>query len=203
MNSFNIHISGVGGQGVGLLSEIILRAADHGGHHVKSVDTHGLAQRGGVVVSQVRIGDKVFSPLIPAYQADLAISLERHEAMRASATMLKDNGRLIFYDTVWQPLTVRLNEAPEVTAKDIHAFCRQRGITVESVFKPDLADIRMQNIAVLAMICMHQMVPGIDHEHYLAAMGDLMTGAMHAQNTALFEKHAKKKHSPLGATGCG
>jgi indolepyruvate ferredoxin oxidoreductase beta subunit len=192
MNSFNIHISGVGGQGVGLLSEIILRAADHGGHHVKSVDTHGLAQRGGVVVSQIRIGDKVFSPLIPAYQADLAISLERHEAMRASAMMVKDNGRLIYYDTVWQPLPVRLNEAPEVTAKDIQAFCRQRGITVESVFQPDLPDIRMQNIALLATICMQQMVPGIAHAHYLAAMGDLLAGAMHAQNSALFEKHAKK-----------
>ena len=56
MNIFNIHLCGVGGQGIGLLSEIILRAADHAGHAAKAVDTHGLAQRGGIVVSQIRLG---------------------------------------------------------------------------------------------------------------------------------------------------
>ena len=61
MKAFNIYLTGVGGQGIGLISEIIMRAADHGGHPVKSVDTHGLAQRGGIVVSQIRIGETVFS----------------------------------------------------------------------------------------------------------------------------------------------
>ncbi|MBW2538534.1 MAG: 2-oxoacid:acceptor oxidoreductase family protein, partial [Deltaproteobacteria bacterium] len=54
MNSFNVYMTGVGGQGIGLLSEILLRAADHAGHTVKGVDTHGLAQRGGIVVSSLR-----------------------------------------------------------------------------------------------------------------------------------------------------
>jgi len=56
---------GVGGQGIGLLSEVLLRAVDYAGLRVKAVDTHGLAQRGGVVVSNLRMGDNVFSPLIP------------------------------------------------------------------------------------------------------------------------------------------
>jgi pyruvate/2-oxoacid:ferredoxin oxidoreductase beta subunit len=64
MKAFNVYLTGVGGQGIGLIGEIILRAADHGGHPVKSVDTHGLAQRGGIVVSQIRFGENVFSPLI-------------------------------------------------------------------------------------------------------------------------------------------
>ena len=186
MNQFSIYISGVGGQGIGLLSEIILRAADHGGHRVKSVDTHGLAQRGGVVVSQIRIGDKVFSPLIPAGQADLAISLERHEAMRSAATMLKPEGALIYYDTVWQPLSVRLNEEHTVVCEDIEQMCRQRGIAVTSVFRGDLQDIRMQNIAMLAEISDRQMIPGVEKEHYLSAMGDLMTGSMLASNLNIF-----------------
>ena len=114
MKAFNIYLTGVGGQGIGLISEVILRAADHGGHPVKSVDTHGLAQRGGIVVSQIRIGENVFSPLVPAGQADLVISLERHEALRAGGTVLKENGCLIYYNTVWQPLSVRLNETAEV-----------------------------------------------------------------------------------------
>ena len=76
MKTFNVYLTGVGGQGIGLISEAVLRAADHAGHRVKSVDTHGLAQRGGIVVSQIRMGDSVYSPLIPEGQADLAISLE-------------------------------------------------------------------------------------------------------------------------------
>jgi indolepyruvate ferredoxin oxidoreductase beta subunit len=123
MKAFNIYLTGVGGQGIGLISEIILRAADHAGQPVKSVDTHGLAQRGGIVISHIRIGDNVFSPLIPSGQADLGISLERHEALRAVATVLKARGHLIYYNTVWQPLSVRLNEAAGVTEKDIQDLC--------------------------------------------------------------------------------
>lgn len=55
MKSYNVYMSGVGGQGIGLLSEVLLRAADYAGYRVKAVDTHGLAQRGGIVVSQVRM----------------------------------------------------------------------------------------------------------------------------------------------------
>ena len=59
MNAFNVYMTGVGGQGIGLLSEILLRAADHAGHTVKGVDTHGLAQRGGIVVSSLRFGETI------------------------------------------------------------------------------------------------------------------------------------------------
>jgi indolepyruvate ferredoxin oxidoreductase, beta subunit len=199
MKAFNVYLTGVGGQGIGLISEIILRAADHAGHPVKSVDTHGLAQRGGIVVSHIRIGDNVFSPLISAGQADLGISLERHEALRAAATVLKRNGHLIYYNTVWQPLSVRLNEAAEVNEKDIQELCRARGIGVTSVFRADLPDIRMQNMAVLATIHRHRLVPGINIDHYQSAMADLMAGAMLDRNMAIFTDHqAQSKIRPKG-----
>lgn len=192
MKAFNVHLSGVGGQGIGLISEIILRAADHAGHPVKSVDTHGLAQRGGIVVSQIRIGDGVFSPLISDGQADLAICLERHEAMRAAGSALTANGCLVTYDTVWQPLSVRLNEAPEVSAADVKALCDARGIRLVSVRAPDLPDIRMQNVVVLAEIHRQGLIPGIDRDHYEAAMEDLMAGVMLQQNRELFAKRLTK-----------
>ncbi len=188
MKAFNVYLTGVGGQGIGLISEIILRAADHAGFPVKSVDTHGLAQRGGIVVSQIRIGDKVFSPIIPAGQTDLVVSLERHEAFRAAGTVLKDNGSLIYYDTVWQPLSVRLNQTAEVAESDVQNLCRERGIQVIAVFHEDLPDIRMQNMAVLAEIHGHRLIPGIDLKHYQTAMADLMSGAMLAENRGLFDK---------------
>ncbi|MFH1985567.1 MAG: 2-oxoacid:acceptor oxidoreductase family protein [Pseudomonadota bacterium] len=187
MKAFNIYLTGVGGQGIGLISEIILRAADHGGHPVKSVDTHGLAQRGGIVVSHIRIGDNAFSPLIPAGRTDLVISLERHEALRGAATALKDNGCLIYYNTVWQPLSVRLNETAEVTESDIRDLCRARGIRVISVFHEELPDVRMQNMAVLSEIHRHGLIPGIELKHYQLAMADLMAGTMLTENQGLFD----------------
>ena len=190
MTIFNIYLCGVGGQGIGLISEIILRAGDHAGQRVKSVDTHGLAQRGGIVVSQIRMGTRVQSPLIPAGQADLAVCLERHEALRAAGTMLKETGTLIYYDTVWQPLSVRLDQAAEVTGEMVQALCRKRGVTVRSVFQPDLPDIRMQNMAVLADLCRHGSIPLVASEHYRTAMADLMAGDRLKTNLALFNRCA-------------
>ena len=188
MNAFNIYLTGVGGQGIGLISETILRAADHAGHRVKSVDTHGLAQRGGIVVSRIRIGDAVYSPLIPRHNADLVISLERHEALRAAELILKEGGDLIYYDTVWQPLAVRLDEAGEVSTEDIQKYCSGRGIRVFSVFDPQLPDIRMQNMAVLGDIAHHRLIPDVDRPHFESAMVDLMAGKMLERNQAIFER---------------
>lgn len=192
MKVFNIHLAGVGGQGIGLLSEIILRAADRAGHPVKSVDTHGLAQRGGIVVSQIRIGDSIFSPLIANRQADLAVTLERHEALRAAGSALRNNGCLVYYNTVWQPLSVRLNEATEVADSHIKDICRERSLRLLSVFQPDLPDIRMQNMVVLAEIHRHRLIPGIDLPHYHAAMDDLMAASMLEQNRGLFDARLKQ-----------
>jgi indolepyruvate ferredoxin oxidoreductase beta subunit len=132
----------------------------------------------------------LFSPLIPAGRADLVISLERHEALRATATMLKTRGQLIYYNTAWQPLPVRLNEAAEVTEKEIEALCRRRDVALTSVFRADLPDIRMQNMAVLANIQQRRMIPGIDLDHYRSAMADLMAGAMLEKNMAIFARRS-------------
>ncbi len=185
MKAFNIYLTGVGGQGIGLLSEILLRAADHAGFLVKGVDTHGLAQRGGIVVSQIRIGNDVHSPLIRQEQADLVVALERHEAFRGIRIFLKDAGSAVYYDAVWQPLPVRLNQSPEVGNDAILAHCSKRNIRLFRIFKPDLADARMQNMAVLAGIHQNQLIPGITLGHYQTAMADLMEGVMLEKNMAL------------------
>lgn len=189
MTAFNIYLAGVGGQGIGLLSEIILRAGDHAGLPVKGVDTHGLAQRGGIVKSQIRIGRHVHSPLIPEGEADLALVLERHEALRAMNLALKDNGTLVYYNTVWQPLDVRLGCAEEVDATTLDAEARHRNISVFKVFDPVMADARMQNMVMLAVIAGNELVPGVGPDDYRQAMEDLMTGTMLYRNQALFERN--------------
>ena len=188
MQSYNIYMAGVGGQGIGLLSEVLLRAADYGGFMVKAVDTHGLAQRGGIVVSQLRMGEAVYSPLIDRQGADLVVALERHEAMRAMNAALKEGGTLVYYDTVWQPLDVRLGRASELSAAIIEAQCRKRGVDHHRIQKPDLEDVRMQNMVVLAHLDRHHLIAGITSDHYRQAMQDLMAGRMLEKNMALFEK---------------
>ena len=111
---FDIFVIGVGGQGIGLLSEALIRAADHAGKTVRGVDTHGLAQRGGMVASHVRIGAGAHSPLVMAGQAEMVVALERHEALRGMNLYLQDGGTLVYYDAVWQPLDVRLKKQAQV-----------------------------------------------------------------------------------------
>jgi indolepyruvate ferredoxin oxidoreductase beta subunit len=188
MKAFNIYLAGVGGQGIGLLSEILLRGSYHAGLKVKSVDTHGLAQRGGVVVSQLRLGSRVYSPLIFQNEADLVVALEYHEALRGTNTALKDGGTLIYYKTAWQPLEVRLNLAQPVSGALITKECQKRNIREISVFKADLKDARMQNIVLLANIDKYSLIPGVKKEHYIRAMDDLLQGRLLETNIELFEK---------------
>ena len=187
MLAFNIYLCGVGGQGIGLLCEILLRAADHAGLVARAVDTHGLAQRGGTVISHIRLGEAVFSPLIGDGQAHLVAALERHEAMRGLHT-LRDGGDLVYCDASLQPLGVRLGREDEVTATDIDRLAGQRGIRVYPVAERALADPRMQNMLVLAEIHRCGLVPGIGAGHILQAMEDLLAGPVLVANVRLFQE---------------
>ena len=69
MREFNIYMAGVGGQGIGLLADVLTRACMAAGHRVLGADTHGLAQRGGIVISHLRLGDLPCTPRVPAGEA--------------------------------------------------------------------------------------------------------------------------------------
>ena len=82
MAAKNIMIVGVGGQGTLLTSRILGGLALLGGYDVKLSEVHGMAQRGGSVVTFVRYGDKVAEPIVEEGQADVLIAFERLEALR-------------------------------------------------------------------------------------------------------------------------
>ncbi len=86
----NILIVGVGGQGVLLASEILSDVAMKAGYDTKKSEVHGMSQRGGVVSSHVKYGPKVYSPIIPYGSADILISFEQAEALRAMDWVKKD-----------------------------------------------------------------------------------------------------------------
>lgn len=172
----NIHMTGVGGQGIGLLSEVLLRALSGAGMEVRGVDTHGLAQRGGIVVSQLRTGKGEFSPLVSPGEADLVLALERHEALRGVTGFLRDSGALAYYDAVWQPFEVRNGSVREVSVGSVRKECERRGIRVVRVLRDDLPDSRMQNTALLAEVLKEGLIPGLGMEHLVSAFSDLLTG---------------------------
>jgi len=190
VSAFGVYLAGVGGQGIGLLGETLMRAADHAGLATVGCDTHGLAQRGGVVVSHLRIGGSAHAPLVADGTADLVVALERHEALRAARSMLRDGGTLVWYDAVWQPLGVRLGEVPEVSRADIEAEAVLRRARAFRVFRDDPGDARMQNVAVLAEIARRGLVPGVGRQHYEEALADLLEGIPLERNLALFRSLA-------------
>jgi len=82
MNTTSVFITGVGGQGIILASELLSEAAILENFDVKKSEVHGMAQRGGSVVSAVRFGEKVFSPLLTPGEADVLLAFEPLEALR-------------------------------------------------------------------------------------------------------------------------
>lgn len=90
MRGFNIMLAGVGGQGLVLTTSIICGAAFAAGYDVKSNDVIGLSQRGGKVWGSVKIAEKVYSPNIPAGEADVLVALEPLEADRWKGCLRKD-----------------------------------------------------------------------------------------------------------------
>lgn len=111
----DILVTGVGGQGTVLLSKLIASASIQAGLFVRTTETIGMAQRGGSVVSHIRIGSEaasVHSPLIPLACADLLLSMEPAEAVRM-LPYLKQHGRLIVCDRPVQP-SIGLPYAPKM-----------------------------------------------------------------------------------------
>lgn len=106
----NIMIVGVGGQGTLLTSRIIGKAALEAGLDVKISEVHGMAQRGGSVVTFVRFGESVSEPVVEEGEADVIISFERLEARRYSHFLKKD-GILVINDIQIDPMTVVIGAA--------------------------------------------------------------------------------------------
>jgi len=101
----NVLIVGVGGQGTILASRILSYLGHRSGFDVKVSEIHGMAQRGGSVVTQVRMGEKVYSPLIGVGQADIILAFERLEALRWIHYLKKD-GTIIINDQAIEPVPV-------------------------------------------------------------------------------------------------
>ena len=120
MKTTNIMIVGVGGQGSLLASKLLGNLLLDEGYDVKVSEVHGMSQRGGSVVTYVRFGEKVYSPIIDKGEADFIISFEKIEAARY-ASYLKKGGKIIVNTQQIEPMPVITGAAeyPESAIDDL------------------------------------------------------------------------------------
>ncbi len=150
MNATNILVAGIGGQGVMTAAEILALTALAQGYDVKKTEVAGMAQRGGVVTSHVRFGEKINSPAIPEGEADLIIGFEPAEAARW-LDQLKPGGVMLVNQARQIPpiVSVGIYDYPEDPVADIiergvdaHAFNATR-------ISEELGNIRLVNTVML------------------------------------------------------
>ena len=151
----NIMIVGVGGQGTLLTSRIIGKTALQTGNNVKISEVHGMAQRGGSVVTFVRFGDYVYEPVVEEGEADIIISFERLEAQRY-AHFLKKDGALIINDWRIDPMPVVIGAAeyPENIIENLAKEHKVYSVNATEEAKK-LGNSRVFNLIVLGVAAQH------------------------------------------------
>mgnify|MGYP003082632387 CR=1 FL=1 len=168
MATKNIMIVGVGGQGTLLTSRILGGLAITGGYDVKLSEVHGMAQRGGSVVTFVRYGDQVAEPIVEEGQADVIIAFERLEALRY-AHFLKKDGALIINDWRIDPMPVVTGAT--VYPQDLIEKMKAAGANVDAMDCLTLAreagSEKAVNLVLLGRLSRHYDIP---LEHWQAAI---------------------------------
>lgn len=151
----NIMIVGVGGQGTLLTSRILGGLAIAGGYDVKLSEVHGMAQRGGSVVTFVRYGEKVAEPVVEEGQADVIIAFEQLEALRY-AHFLKKDGALIINDWKIDPMPVVTGAAqyPKHIIENLKEKYKVYTVNATEEAKK-LGNSRVFNLIVLGIAAQH------------------------------------------------
>ena len=155
MDTKNIMIVGVGGQGTLLTSRVLGGVMQDAGYTVKMSEVHGMAQRGGSVVTFVRYGEEVFEPIVEEGCADLLIAFERLEAMRY-AHFLKKDGVLIVNDQRMDPMPVVMGAAtyPENIIEDLSK--EYKVISVDAMAEAKkLGNPKVFNVIILGVAAKH------------------------------------------------
>jgi indolepyruvate ferredoxin oxidoreductase, beta subunit len=160
MQTVSILFAGVGGQGIVLASRIVARCAFSAGYTVKESELHGMSQRGGSVISHVRFGDVVYSPLIPKGKAGFLVALEELEGLRYSY-YLKPKGIVILNEKRVMPATVNPDTNPY--PEDVKARLIGMGFQVDTLnaleVSKELGNPKVENIIVLGLLSQHLPMP--------------------------------------------
>lgn len=148
----NIMIVGVGGQGTLLASRILGRVAIKEGYDVKVSEVHGMSQRGGSVVTYVKYGEKVYSPIIDRGEADLILAFEMLEAMRA-LPYLKKGGKMIANTQQMNPMPVITGamEYPEDIQKKLESKINLQAVDALKL-AGEAGNIKAVNVVLIGLL---------------------------------------------------
>ena len=168
MKTTNIMIVGVGGQGTLLASKLLGQVLCAEGYDVKVSEVHGMSQRGGSVVTYVRFGERVYSPIVDIGEADYIISFEKLEAAR-SAPYLAKGGKLIVNTQEIDPMPVIIGAAEY--PHDVLDYLSAKGIYVDCLDALSLAEeagsVKAVNIVLMGRFAKYL---GIPEEKWIAAI---------------------------------
>ncbi len=165
----NILLVGVGGQGTILASKILSDGLAKAGYDVKMSEIHGMSQRGGNVSTQIRFGEKVYSPIVGKGEADVIVAFEKMEALRWIEYLKKD-GKMVINDFEIPSVPIQQGAAkyPEGILEELIHKAKV------SVFKAGeiaakLGNSKTMNIVLLGALVKAMDIPGIDWEEVIKA----------------------------------
>ncbi len=180
----NIMIVGVGGQGTLLASRILGNAVISEGYDVKVSEVHGMSQRGGSVVTYVRYGEKVNSPIIDKGEADIILAFERLEALRA-LPYLKKGGKIILNDHAISPMPVITGAAeyPEGIVEALSSLCDVTAIDATAL-SLSVGSPKAVNVVLIGVLAA---ASEIDKEVFLRVIRETVPPKFLELNLAAFE----------------
>ena len=177
---------GVGGQGTILTSKILSEGLIQLGYDVKMSEIHGMAQRGGSVTTQIRYGEKVYSPNIGACEADLLVAFEKVEAVRYLSSLKKD-GTLIVNDYEIYSLPVLTGAAgyPENLGPRLAEIVPSLKLLNANQIAADLGNAKAQNVVILGVIVK---TLGLEKHDWKNTIKEFVPAKLHDLNLAAFDK---------------
>lgn len=181
----NVMIVGVGGQGSLLASKLLGAVLINRGYDVKVSEVHGMSQRGGSVVTYVRFGEKVYSPIITDGEADFIVSFEKLEAARF-APYLKNGGQIIVNEQEIDPMPVITGKAVYPSA--ILDELTEKGVKVDCVNALSVAEkagsVKAVNVVLMARLAKKL---GLDKEEWIKAIETTVAPKFVELNKRAFE----------------
>ena len=175
MDTVNVSLVGVGGQGIILTADILAKTAAMAGVDVKKSEIHGMAQRGGSVISQVRFGDAVASPIIQEAKSDILVSFDKLEALRW-AHLVAPNGVAVVNDLYMVPVTVSDGQQKGVDDLDARvsaAFPRLVKVDALGLAVREVGNERTMNMVVAGAL---SVFTPFEESLWLRAMAEMLTG---------------------------
>jgi indolepyruvate ferredoxin oxidoreductase beta subunit len=182
----NILLVGVGGQGILLASEILSEAAMLAGFDVKKSEIHGMSQRGGSVVSHVRYGTEVFSPIVPEGEGDILFGFELMETAR-SLPLLKQGGTVVANDLQISPPSVLMGQDtyPEGLVERIKTRFPDFLLVDGQKIAADAGNVRAANTVLLGAVSKKL---NIAEEFWLKALEKMVPPKALAVNKLAFQQ---------------